>query len=56
MPKKEKHLCKYEKKEITNNLDYLLSIIRSPLYMCEKCIRTANTDLVLCKPCLIGSK
>ncbi|MFA5420395.1 MAG: hypothetical protein WC341_18215 [Bacteroidales bacterium] len=56
MPKREKHLCKYEKKEISDHLDYLLSIVRSPVYMCEKCVRTANTDQVLCKPFLIGTK
>ena len=50
MTKKTKHLCKYDKKEINDQLDYIWSLIQSPAYMCEKCTRSANISNVLCKP------
>jgi len=46
---KQKHLCKFDKKEIKENFDLLISFVSNPVYLCEKCARSANTDTVLCK-------
>jgi len=46
---KQKHLCKLEKKEIKEQFDRIVSLVTHPLFICEKCARSANTEAVLCK-------
>ncbi len=46
---KQKHLCKLDKKEIKEQFDWVVSLVSHPLYLCEKCARSANTAAVLCK-------
>ena len=47
---KKHHLCDWDRKEIEKDMLVLISIVKNPKYICKKCARAANTDVVLCKP------
>lgn len=48
MRKKEKKMCDWRKKDIRNNLDELIEVVREPRFICSKCGRVACDDKVLC--------
>jgi len=50
MAKKNKHLCKYDKKEIKENFSFMSSLVKNPVFICERCVRTASVAEVLCRP------
>jgi len=54
MPKnkknKQKHLCKYSKKEVEANLLRLSELVRNPIFICTKCARVTSVDELLCQP------
>jgi hypothetical protein len=50
MAKKEKRLCGWKKKYLSENLEELFTIVREPKFACEKCGRVANKKKWLHKP------
>ncbi len=54
MPKqkkiKQKHLCKYSKKDVEGNLKEISSLVCEPKFICAKCARAANIEEILCNP------
>jgi hypothetical protein len=44
----EKKLCKLKKNDIENSLKDILTIVKSPKYICKKCARVANDKSYLC--------
>lgn len=50
MAKEKKHLCKWDKDEIKDDLDKLKGIVVPPRFICRKCGRVAKESGYLCKP------
>ena len=50
MPKETKHLCKWDKEEIKDNLEKIKKIVAKPRFVCRKCGRAAKDSDFLCKP------
>ena len=50
MPKETKHICKWDKDEIKDNIKELKKIVSEPHYVCRKCGRAAKKEDHLCKP------
>ena len=50
MPKETKHLCKWDKEEIKDNLEKIKGIVAKPRFVCRKCGRAAKDKDFLCKP------
>jgi hypothetical protein len=50
MAKESKHICKWDKDEIRDELDKLKEIVTAPRYICRKCGRVAKESSYLCKP------
>ncbi len=50
MAKKEKRLCDWKKKYLSENLEQLFTIVKEPKFVCEKCGRVANKKKWLHKP------
>jgi len=48
--KDAKHICKWDKDEIKENLEKLKGIVAKPRFICRKCGRVAKKDDYLCKP------
>jgi hypothetical protein len=47
---KNKTLCEWSKSDISKNKKILFTIIKTPLFYCKKCARSANEEIYLCKP------
>ncbi len=47
---KIKKLCGVSKKDIEQNLEDLLPVLKKPKYVCTQCCRTAKAKKNLCKP------
>jgi hypothetical protein len=50
MAKKTKELCKWKKKDISNDFDKFAGIVKNPKFICKKCGWAANTKKVLHEP------
>jgi hypothetical protein len=50
MSKEPKHLCKWDKDEIKDDLDKLRKLVDEPRFICRKCGRAAKDSDYLCKP------
>ncbi len=50
MAKLKKNLCKWKKKDFTDNFDDLKKIVQNPNYICSKCGRAASAKKYLCDP------
>jgi len=48
--KLKKTLCEIKQNEIKDLEDELILIIKTPKYMCKKCLRAASIKNYLCKP------
>lgn len=46
--KGSKCLCKYSKKDISENLDFFISAVLAPRFICTKCARSSNKKEMLC--------
>ena len=53
MPKnkkiKQKHLCKYGKKDVEGNLKELALLVSEAKFICTKCARAAKTEEIQCQ-------
>lgn len=47
---KQKHLCKYGKKDVETSLKELALLVNSPRFICSKCARAANDEDLICHP------
>lgn len=45
-----KTLCEIKRNEIKDLEDELILILKTPKYMCKKCLRVASIKDYLCKP------
>jgi hypothetical protein len=50
MSKEPKHLCKWDKDDIKDDLEKLKKLVVPPRYICRKCGRVAKDREYLCKP------
>lgn len=48
--KLKKTLCEVKQNEIKDLEDELFLILKTPKYMCKKCLRAASISDYLCKP------
>lgn len=53
MRKKKEKICDWRKKDIRDNLDELIEVVREPKFICAKCGRVASLDNALCNPVAI---
>jgi len=51
-----KTLCDYSRKDIDKDLSKILTLVRTPKYICIKCARAAKERDALCKPIKIKEK
>ena len=47
---KQKHLCKYGKKDVEANLKEISLLVNEPKFICSKCARAANIAEIVCHP------
>lgn len=50
MAKEKKHLCKWDKDDIKDDLEKIKAIVTPPTFICLKCARVAKKEEYLCKP------
>jgi hypothetical protein len=50
MAKKIKELCKWKKKDISDDFGKFEGVVKNPKFVCKKCGWAANTKKVLHKP------
>ena len=53
MTKKSKKLCKWSKKDVSENFDAFADILKNPKFVCEKCGWVATKKKWLHKPTAI---
>ena len=54
MAKEPKHLCKWDKDEIKDDLEKLKGIVVLLHFICRKCGRPAKDGEYLCKPLIVA--
>jgi hypothetical protein len=53
---KLKSFCKWDKEDISSNIDAIYELTAKPKYVCEKCARVAKLKANVCKPHKFGKK
>ncbi|WP_198517356.1 hypothetical protein [Vibrio sp. HA2012] len=48
-----KRLCKFNRRDIADNLGIIHSLVKEPRYLCQTCARTSADKAVLCRPASI---
>lgn len=44
----KKKLCKYAKEGLKKNEELIMAEVRSPQYICKKCLRVSTNEKLLC--------
>ncbi|MBU1101499.1 MAG: hypothetical protein KKA84_13950 [Bacteroidetes bacterium] len=50
MSEKIETLCNLKKSAVTERFEEIVKMVNKPNYICKKCARVANEQIMVCKP------